>query len=245
LLLCPIPLALFIPSQIISGIFVGIGLGFFGIIVASFHHNNGKDVAAYYGGWSLLAEWVWEATTEYYKFTTRLIEDINKARVEPLPLGQEKLDIKIVVMFVGLLFSTLGLIVVVPLWAFISTLKCIPALFRGYYLMWYMYIYENNSSDGLAWKCVCFPTFLVTNALYPVLGVLTLVFSYLYAIMGGLATGVVYYKNGAKEAFIYMFASVNAVDIELTKGIFGPCIGDYKGFLGCCCNSLVGHSINF
>jgi len=229
----PIPLALFIPVNILGGAFAGIGVGFFGIVVASFIDGN-RDCLAYYGGWGKLGQWIWDMTLEYVKQNKNMLEDMNNERIKPLPPGVEKLDIKLIELFTALVIGIIGMIVVVPLWVLISALKFVPALVRGYYLMWYTYFTEGGSnSDTIAWRCVCFPVFLVANALFPVLCVLGLALSYLYAIAGGLAASVVYYKFGFKSAFIYMIVAINKADCESTKLIF-PWVGsDYRGCMGC------------
>lgn len=163
-LLLPIPLLLWVPLVLFCSLAVALFGGFFGTFIESYwlsiDNSDGCGKSCGNFGKTKGIEYAINAVQDFWNFNYRsycsFVDEINS----PNTTGYV-FDINVIQIFIGLLMSTISICLNLPVAVLILLIKYIPAVFRGWYVLWKSF----KSTD--CFMGICFVPYVVATFLVP------------------------------------------------------------------------------
>jgi len=203
-LLLPIPLLTWPISVFFACLLGSFVYGLFAPMVYLFDDS----VNLCYGGIAKTVDGSIVAIKEFFKFNSKAYFGyLRDFRTQQLPEAGQPFDIKILEIFVGVIFAFFGVFAVgIPI-AILSIIKFLPTLLRGYYYLWKLYF---ELKCGVI--CVLFIFWVLANLVLPAVAVLALVLVIISGFGVGVYTAWAEYKLGFIGGFRWMFEAVKKFD---------------------------------
>lgn len=217
--LLPFPLLLWPIGVLLVSIVYGAWIGLSKPIKSTFDRRYTK----FYGGMDKALEKSFENVKEFYNFNTNsyfklLSEYRNYYDGDPWDFSLAKLSI-------GLLVSLCGALIDGFLYALITIIQMIPALFAAYYHLWKLFcqvfVYRClDSCKNYTCTVFMFPIFLLGNVVIPFAMALIAIMCCFAGIILGFSAGFTAYKYGIKEGFAKICEFVDNYGDITTKSIY-------------------------